>query len=98
MKIHQLITDNFTPEQIQMMINQSSIHYDEDSQDVDYFLFSLEDDTYLELRTDEGELEILDRTIVNTDDLEMNPVITKEELIKRLTENKTKFIPQLDID
>lgn len=100
MKIHPLIETNFTPEEIQTMINQSSIHYDEDSQDVDYFLFSIEgeDGMYVEVRTDKGKLEIIDCSLQDTEDEEMDTSMTKERLFELLASNKTKYLEQLDVD
>jgi len=99
MIIHPLIETNFTPEEIQMMINQSSIHYDEDSTDVDYFIFSLENGMYLEVRTDiNDELKIIDCSLQDTECEEKDTLITKERLIELLSTNKTKFLEQLDVD
>ena len=99
MIIHPLIKNNFTEKEIEKMINMSSIHYNENSEDVDYFIFSLENDKYIEVRTDrDNMLEIIDCSLQDTEEIEKDIYLTKKHLFSLLNNKISKPLTQMDID
>lgn len=98
MKVNQLIKDFFTKDEIKTMTSKAVLVYENMQDEVDLFLFKTEDG-YLEVRANEGSVNINDLSIVNTEDEEMDTSITKERLFELLgTIEEPLDIYQIDVD